>query len=1184
VPGVTRIGPGETLEWTSGQDSNGLIDAFTLSAWDGFAASAPPATVRVDVAPVNDPPSFVPGPDESVVEDSGPRTVPGWATAMTPGPPDEANQTLDFLVNHNNPALFAVPPAITPDGTLTFTPAANAFGSATVTLQLHDDGGGEKGGSDTSAATAFAITVSAVNDPPSLDPIAGVTLPEDAGPQVINLSGIASGSGEAQQLQVAVEFINPGLVAVLVVNYTSPNATGTLNFTPTADLIGAGSITVRVRDAGLDGILNTPDDGETIQAFPVTINPVNDAPSFVKGGNLSIPEDSAPQSVAGWATAITPGPPDESSQTLQFLVSSDNPSLFSAGPFLAADGTLTYTPAPHANGVAMLTVRLQDSGGAATGGADTSAPQNFTVTLEPVNDPPTPVTMVEPTNNAAFATPATIHLAATGSDIDGSITRIEFYEGTNLLGEDATEPFEFSWAGAAGGTYQVTAKAYDNLGASTVSPAITVTLTSSQSPALFQLGAATYNVDEFAGQIEVVVRKTAGGAGTVNFTTREGTAKTMNPVGFGDYQTRSGTLSFNAGESQKLVAIPITNDAGAEGDQEFYFELSVTGDGSSVQSPTQATIRIIDDEPPATTASSQLVFLPANWPLLGTLRVELEPPGANGRWRFAWDTQWYTDGTTITGLEPGWYAIDFQSVSGYVAPPSDTFEVQAGSTVIRTGYYVANGVPEYGALSVELTPPTGGWRFRGETGYRNSGSVLSNIPVGEHVVEFGSVPGYVTPPARRVVVAVGTMATVEVYYAQVEDWGVVTEPSTVPTTEIQTPETPYAFAGQLQTEVGSSSGYVVRKQVVLTAAHALFDDSRMDFANEILWFYQRHRGAYEPLPQRARGWYAFGNYAALRQAENTPGQSTLTVYDRDVAAVYFLDPAGRGGSGGYLVSDTGSNWLTGPVSKMLVGYPVAGRDGLFAGRMYATIPSAYAFEPKSGWVYATSAFRSFPGNSGGPVCALAGDGNFYPVAVYLGERRNFAESLVRVITSDVADLINRADLSAATGENNTSGGVFQQEPSLPGSTLQIGLLQVTLEPAQAIAGGALWRVRGRDGVFASATQLALRPAEYTIEFLDVPGFATPAPRGLVITNNTTLELAVPYNVPPPAFGPLTIGTNGTIRMTISGPANAVCVIEESLDLGTWTPIATNALTGGVLQYSAPLLPNRTATFLRARIE
>ncbi|MEI7732630.1 MAG: PQQ-binding-like beta-propeller repeat protein, partial [Verrucomicrobiota bacterium] len=102
---------------------------------------------------------------------------------------------------------------------------------------------------------------------------------------------------------------------------------------------------------------------------------------------LTIAEDSGPQTVPNAVTNISPGPPDEATQTVTFIVTNDTPSLFSAQPAIDTSGTLTYTPT-NTFGVATVTVYAKDNGGTANGGVDTSAPQTFTITITPVNDPP----------------------------------------------------------------------------------------------------------------------------------------------------------------------------------------------------------------------------------------------------------------------------------------------------------------------------------------------------------------------------------------------------------------------------------------------------------------------------------------------------------------------------------------------------------------------------------------------------------------------------------------------------------------------------------------------------------------------------------------------------------------------------------------------------------------------------
>jgi hypothetical protein len=88
------------------------------------------------------------------------------------------------------------------------------------------------------------------------------------------------------------------------------------------------------------------------------------------------------------------------------------------------------------------------------------------------------VTLTSPANGATFAAPATIALAATASDVDGTVARVEFYQGTTLLFSDTAAPYAYSWTGVGAGTYTLTARAVDNLGAVTASSAATVTVTS----------------------------------------------------------------------------------------------------------------------------------------------------------------------------------------------------------------------------------------------------------------------------------------------------------------------------------------------------------------------------------------------------------------------------------------------------------------------------------------------------------------------------------------------------------------------------------------------------------------------------------------------------------------------------------------------------------------------------------
>ena len=91
----------------------------------------------------------------------------------------------------------------------------------------------------------------------------------------------------------------------------------------------------------------------------------------------------------------------------------------------------------------------------------------------PLNIAPT-VSIISPANNASYNAPASVSISATASDVDGTVSKVEFYNGAILLGIDATSPYTYTWSGVAVGTYSITAKATDNAGATKTSAAVTV--------------------------------------------------------------------------------------------------------------------------------------------------------------------------------------------------------------------------------------------------------------------------------------------------------------------------------------------------------------------------------------------------------------------------------------------------------------------------------------------------------------------------------------------------------------------------------------------------------------------------------------------------------------------------------------------------------------------------------------
>jgi hypothetical protein len=239
----------------------------------------------------------------AVNEDAGPQTIVGWAS-FSPGPANEFGQTVTYTVSDlGNTAMFAVAPSVAPDGTLTYTPAPDAFGTATFTVTVRDSGGTANGGQDTSTPQTFVITVNSGNDAP-LGMNNTVTTLEDT---AYMFAEADFGFGDPNDTP-------PN--ALLAVKITTVPATGSLTdngamvtagqFIPLADITGGklsylpapnangvdcASFTFQVQDNG--GVQNGGLDLDpTPKAMTINVTSVNDSPVLDPIGNQSVNEEA----------------------------------------------------------------------------------------------------------------------------------------------------------------------------------------------------------------------------------------------------------------------------------------------------------------------------------------------------------------------------------------------------------------------------------------------------------------------------------------------------------------------------------------------------------------------------------------------------------------------------------------------------------------------------------------------------------------------------------------------------------------------------------------------------------------------------------------------------------------------------------------------------------------------------
>ncbi len=249
-----EVSPTGVLTYALAPDANGVATVSAKLRDDGGTAgggsdTSAVQTFLITVTPVNDPPTFTPGADQVLGEQSSPTlmTIPSWAAGITPGPDDESSQVLTFTTTTNlaNPSLlFATQPSVGPTGTLTFKPAANRSGVATVTVTLQDDGGVLNGGSDI-VSQAFTITITGVNHPPIAVndfPTIIAGSPATSIPVLTNDDANNPDQGEALTIVGATR---PGHGTVRV----AAGGAG-LTYQPAARFIGTDRFSYTVRDPG----------------------------------------------------------------------------------------------------------------------------------------------------------------------------------------------------------------------------------------------------------------------------------------------------------------------------------------------------------------------------------------------------------------------------------------------------------------------------------------------------------------------------------------------------------------------------------------------------------------------------------------------------------------------------------------------------------------------------------------------------------------------------------------------------------------------------------------------------------------------------------------------------------------------------------------------------------------------
>ena len=440
-----------------------------------------------------------------------PQTIPEdtstGAVAFTVGDAESAAGALTVSGGTSNAALVPVGNIVL-GGTgatrsVTVTPAANQSGTATITVTVSD------GQANTS--TSFLLTVTAVNDLPTISSLADQTTSAGVavGPLAVTVGDVETA---ATSLTLSGSTSNPALVPVGNIGFGGAGPARTVTVTPAAGQTGTATITVTVNDGTADASTS----------FLLTVTATNTAPTI-----SALPPQTIPEDTSTGAVAFTVGDAESAAGALTVSGGTSNAALVPVGNIVlggtGATRSVTVTPAANQSGTATITVTVSD------GQANTST--SFLLTVTAVNDLPTISSLADQTTSAGVAVGP---LAVTVGDVETAATSLTL----------------------SGSTSNPALVPVGNIGFGGAGPARTVTVT----PAAGQTGTATITVtvtdgaaDESTSFLLTVTATPVGLVGEWGF--NEGTGTTLgDSSGNGQTGTITGATWTTAGKYGAALA------------------------------------------------------------------------------------------------------------------------------------------------------------------------------------------------------------------------------------------------------------------------------------------------------------------------------------------------------------------------------------------------------------------------------------------------------------------------------------------------------------------------------------------------------------------------------------------------------------------------------------------------------
>ncbi len=277
-------------------------------------------------------------------------------------------------------------------------------------------------------------------------------------------------------------------------------------------------------------------------------------------------------------------------------------------PAGSASQTVTVAPVDDTMPEGDETVVLTLSSGA---GYQAGSPSSATVTIHDNDNFPPTASITSPAAGQVFTAPASVTITANASDPDGTVSKVEFFEGSTKLGEAITAPYSFTWSNVpAGSSYSLTAKATDNAGATGTSAAVSIIVNAPPSVSVTGPAAGTVFTAPAGVTIDASASDTDGAISKVEFF-QNGTLlgeDTSAPFSFTWAGTPAGTYSLTARATDDRGATGTSAAVSVVVDTPPSVSITAPADNAAFSDGSNITISATASDPDANDAIAKVEF------------------------------------------------------------------------------------------------------------------------------------------------------------------------------------------------------------------------------------------------------------------------------------------------------------------------------------------------------------------------------------------------------------------------------------------------------------------------------------------------------------------------------------------------------------------------------------------------